>query len=336
MALAATLTLASAKYTLKSDLSHKNFFSQFSLYTGPDPTKGFVNYQNLTSAIANQYVGYLNESVFLGVDYTSKDPAGRASVRAESNERFNKGLLIADIAHMPENICGTWPAFWLLGADPWPQHGEIDILEGVNDYDRNAVTLHTSAGCAVDNATMGPAKDGEQAQQEFTGYMATSNCDVQAADQDKNVGCSVKAPSKEAGDSYLPSYGKDFNDNGGGVYTLEWTDSFIQAWFFPRNAQNFPDTTQMTESPDPSGWGTPLAKFQGQGCNFNERFKDLRIIFNTAFCGEWAGAEKEWEKSCKKKTGVDKCADYVRDNPQAFENVYWEIKGLRWFEQEQE
>jgi hypothetical protein len=115
MALAAiTLLLPSlgaAEYTLKTDLSYKNFFDDFELFSDADPTHGFVQYQNLDNAIANQYVGYLNESVFLGVDYKNKDPNGRASVRAESTVTFDKGLIIADIAHMPLNECGTWPAF---------------------------------------------------------------------------------------------------------------------------------------------------------------------------------------------------------------------------------
>ena len=94
-------SLVSAKYQLTKDLSHENFFDNFELFSDADPTQGFVQYQNLTSAIENHYVGYLDDSVFLGVDYKTKDPAGRASVRAESKITFNKGLLIADIKHMP-------------------------------------------------------------------------------------------------------------------------------------------------------------------------------------------------------------------------------------------
>ncbi|OBT59795.1 hypothetical protein VE03_10744, partial [Pseudogymnoascus sp. 23342-1-I1] len=42
-------------------------------------------------------------------------------------------------------------AFWLFGPD-WPNSGEIDIIEGVNNQATNIVTLHTAAGCAINNA----------------------------------------------------------------------------------------------------------------------------------------------------------------------------------------
>jgi hypothetical protein len=39
-------------------------------------------------------------------------------------------------------------AFWTNGPN-WPNGGEIDILEGVNDYTNNQATVHTSAGCTL-------------------------------------------------------------------------------------------------------------------------------------------------------------------------------------------
>ncbi|KAF2660728.1 glycoside hydrolase family 16 protein [Lophiostoma macrostomum CBS 122681] len=337
MALAATTlllpSLSAAQYALKTDLSYKNFFSNFNLFSDADPTHGFVQYQNYDEAIKNQYVGYLNESIFLGVDYKTKDPNGRASIRAESTVTFDKGLLVADIAHMPSNECGTWPALWLLGTGvEWPNNGEIDILEGVNDYTRNSVTLHTNSGCMVNNSTMSNStgQSGTTQQSAFDGWMSTANCDVAATDQAKNVGCSIMAPAEEAGPGkYLPTYGAEFNAAGGGVYALEWTDQSIQAWFFPRNSTEFASATSA--NPDPSQWGTPLAKFQGS-CNIEDHFKNMTVQINVSFCGDWAGSDVEWNKSCAKKTGVAKCEDYVRDHPEAFESVYWEIKGLKWFE----
>ena len=49
---------------------------------------------------------------------------------------------------MPQG-CGTWPAIWEVREDGWPNYGEVDILEGVNDVSPNSVTLHTTAGCTM-------------------------------------------------------------------------------------------------------------------------------------------------------------------------------------------
>lgn len=48
--------------------------------------------------------------------------------------------------HVLDRSCrSTWPAIWEVG-DNWPNGGEIDILEGVNDSGSNKATLHTTGG----------------------------------------------------------------------------------------------------------------------------------------------------------------------------------------------
>ncbi|KAH7095121.1 concanavalin A-like lectin/glucanase domain-containing protein [Paraphoma chrysanthemicola] len=335
----------SGAYTLTDDLSYDNFFDNFDFFSGPDPTRGFVQYHNASSAIEQGLVGYLEDtkSVFMGVDYTNKDPKGRASVRLESKKNFNHGLLVADIRHMPPSQCGLWLACWLLGAESWPAGGEVDLVEGVNDYEHNAVTLHTSNGCVVDNVTslIPGSAQADDFDAPFTGTLTTADCDVAAANQDKNVGCSIKAPSSlsqvqigrgsSQDQTSLPSYGTEFNKAGGGIYAMEWTTTSISVWFFPRTSPLYTSTANST-TPDPKQWGTPLAHFAGSGCDLAARFRDLRIIFNTAFCGEWAG--KEWDRSCAEKTGVDTCDAYVRDHPEVFKEAYWEVSGLKWFQRQ--
>jgi hypothetical protein len=55
---------------------------------------------------------------------------GRDSVRIISNQVYGDSVIVVELTHMPEG-CATWPAFWTLSpAGPWPQGGEIDIIEG--------------------------------------------------------------------------------------------------------------------------------------------------------------------------------------------------------------
>lgn len=58
--------------------------------------------------------------IYMGVDYSGTPSNGRQSVRISSNAAYNEGLVILDLEHFPGGICGTWPAFWMLGSGDWP------------------------------------------------------------------------------------------------------------------------------------------------------------------------------------------------------------------------
>jgi hypothetical protein len=63
---------------------------------------------------------------------TIVDPSarGRDSVRISSLNAYDDAIFVLDLTHMPAG-CATWPAFWTLSKDgPWPNGGEIDIIEG--------------------------------------------------------------------------------------------------------------------------------------------------------------------------------------------------------------
>lgn len=191
----------------------------------------------------------------------------------------------------------------MVGPD-WPTGGEIDILEGVNEQSNNAMTLHTAPNCKI-----GPDTS------IFAGEVTTPNCDVNASTQSKNSGCSIESPSTN-------SYGEGLNAIGGGVYATQWTAEAISVYYFPRGS--VPDDV-LGDAPNPDGWGLPAAKFAG-ACDIDNMFKDQQIVFNTAFCGDWAG--EVWESgSCAKKAAT--CDEYVQNNPEAFKDAHWTINALK-------
>ena len=151
---------------------------------------------------------------------------------------------------------------WLVGPD-WPNEGEIDIIEGVNDASNNAMTLHTSDGCSVTD-------DGA-----FTGTLGTTNCYVNAPDQSTNAGCDIQNQDTQ-------SYGANFNRIGGGVIATEWTSSAINIWFFPRGTTPADITAGK---PDPTSWKEPVAQFQGD-CDIDARFQNQQIVGGHSFKSE--------------------------------------------------
>ena len=136
------------------------------------------------------------------VDTTPQVTGNRNSVRIQTQFSFTGGLVILDSVHMPTG-CGTWAAFWTNGA-LWPTTGEIDIVEGVNDYTNNQATLHTGAGCTLPNNINALNSSGN--------LVSGTNC---AAVQTNNEGCGYRATQTN-------SFGAAFNNNGGGVFASEF------------------------------------------------------------------------------------------------------------------
>lgn len=104
----------------------------FDFYTGDDPVMGYVNFLNEEDAVQRKLFQVMpNNSIYIGVDSENRvEGKGRESIRLHSKRRYNHGLFILDLAHMPVSICGTWVSFWLYGWDrPWPQDGEIHIIK---------------------------------------------------------------------------------------------------------------------------------------------------------------------------------------------------------------
>ena len=331
-ALAATTTVGNA-YQLVDKFSGPTFFDSFDFFEDADPTHGSVAYASRLTAAPNKLIGVVlnadnpTPSAYLGVDATTIT-SKRPSVRLTSKKSYNHALVLADIKHMPSG-CGVWPAIWMTGPN-WPSNGEIDIVEQVNGNPYNTATLHTSANCAI----TGNVSSGHSPL--FSGTLETPDCDINAPSQSKNAGCGIRAPINDTftigNESCIHSTaGSAFNTQLGGVYATLWTSAGVSIYFFPRD---YIPTDISSGNPDPSSWTSkPQAVFSGNGCNFDAHLKELQLVINTDFCGDWAG--NTWEADgCAASTGVATCAEYVANHPKAFETAYWLFNSISVFSNE--
>ncbi|KAH0357474.1 hypothetical protein KCU83_g692, partial [Aureobasidium melanogenum] len=313
LAILSCATLATS-HALKEDFTgndYKDFFNKFSYWTDADPTKGFVNYVDQDSAWQNGLIGN-GRNIYIGVDHTSVAPQhGRKSVRMTSKSAFNPGtLIVADISHMPET-CGTWPAFWTTSRTPhWPQEGEIDIIEQANGAHYNQMSIHLSEKQGQCNVDKDP-------------WMRASKDRWGDCSEEGQKGCNANDPRGN-------SFGGGFNQNGGGVYAMEWTWSHIRIWFFPRHSIPSGASGPMGDKPDPAVWGQPTPSFEGADCELNSHFKNQHIVIDTTLCGIWAGGTSA-TSGCAASTGFKTCEDYVKNKPEDFRSAFWTFKYLRVF-----
>lgn len=125
-------------YRLVEAHEGRDFFSYYDFYNGSDSlgSAGFNAYVSQSRAEELGIVGIITgeqedgtkeELVYLSSAPTKVGP--RDSIRLEGRRRFERGLFVLDVRHMPDG-CGVWPAFWMTDEDAWPWNGEIDVLEG--------------------------------------------------------------------------------------------------------------------------------------------------------------------------------------------------------------
>ncbi|KAG9663609.1 glycoside hydrolase family 16 protein, partial [Aureobasidium melanogenum] len=307
-----TASAVSYSYSLQDTYAGSNFYEGFNFFTDSDPTHGFVQYVDQATAISSGILGYgTGNTAKWGVDDTTvlyANSTGRQSVRLEGKVNYNHGLFLADIKHMPGSICGVWPAFWTLGDSTWPAHGELDIIEGVNMASTNQIAAHTAPNCTMKF-------------QNQTGWANGYDCAVSTGGA---AGCAT-------GSNDQTGYGDGFNANGGGVYAMQWTSEFMKVWFFPRNAI---PASISSGSPSPAlDFGTPVGNFDGGSCDIDSHFINHRMIFDTTFCGDWAGSVYSSTSCPLASSGGNGCVDYVAGNPSAFKEAYWEVNYIKFFDE---
>jgi len=281
---------------------------------------------------------------------SSPTPLGpRNSIRLEGRRRFNRGLFLIDLRHMPAG-CGTWPAIWLSDEANWPVNGEIDIVEGVNYQNTAKTALHTTQQCGMEEVPEGSKTgswdtavgipDGKTGVPDMT-FRYAKNCFVYDPHQWINQGC-VATDLRTEG----RSLGMPLNENGGGVYALEWdpVNSHIRTWVFsphgrvPRNLRDALRTATEVDvgkrvAPDTNLWGLPYGHFPiGEGTNCpSGHFRNMRLVINLAFCGSVAG--NRYFMDCPDKFKKFKtCEEYVASNPEELKEAYWKIRGVYVYE----
>ena len=147
----------------------------------------------------------------------------------------------------------------------------------------------------------------------MTGKIDKADCNVSGGGD--NAGCGITTTDSK-------SYGAGLNSIQGGVYATEVTASQITVWFFPRSS--IPQDIK-SGSPNPSGWSKPQAVFKG--CDVKSHFQDMQIVFDTTFCGDWAGAVWSSDSTCSSKAAT--CQDYVKNHPEGFKEAYWRVNSLK-------
>ncbi|RXW21845.1 hypothetical protein EST38_g4019 [Candolleomyces aberdarensis] len=209
-------------YTLDDEIVGYKFYHAFEWQSIVDPTHGRVQYVDMATSIRHNLTYATKDTFVLRGDYQKTLPPsgpGRMSARIMSKQVYKKHVVVVDLRHMPQG-CGTWPAIWETAIGNWPNDGEVDIVEGVNNMVPNAAALHTGPGCVM------PPQEGRT----HTGTAGQLECDAAV---NHNTGCTVKFPSSP------PSFGPPFNANGGGWFAMERSDEEgIKIWFWAREPRH--------------------------------------------------------------------------------------------------
>lgn len=311
---------AGERYELEESYVGNEFLDKWDFFTDPDPTHGHVEYVDSATAVREGLARSMPDMAYVGVDMTT--PATNASlkrrsVRLHSKATYNGGLFIIDVEHMPRG-CGSWPAFWMFGADEqhvWPSWGEYDFIEALHNGDKMTTTLHTGAGCS--QSQVKPGKHFSQRWKNGATGQPANNCDVNAEGQYLNQGCSQ--------DGAPASAGPIFNAAGGGTFVGEWDPvvGHIRQWFWPRGSE---PADVAARTPEPDLWGQPAAYFSlaRETCS-PEHLRNMKMVLNIALCGDLGKAF--YSLNCPAEASRKSCEELVSD-PQSLSEAFWSIRKL--------
>jgi hypothetical protein len=281
----------------------------------------------------------------VGEPYNTADGPRRNSVHVATNRRFKHMLAAMRYQHVPFGL-GVWPAFWMNGAAPWPENGEMDILEYASHAGQK-VSVHTgnSNHCKLNPQLV--EQCGEMPDSNGMGFDCYTNYGQ------NRLGC---APTTFAG-RREPEYWSSHP----GALAVEWTERFMKVFYF--DEENIPADLD-SGTPQPNTWDEKwvISYFPFAGSNEAnpgdcpnpaDILGPQEIIMNLELCGDWAGSgwspqdddpgASDWRGKrdrgeCQVSNyhhAADCCGNYIGQpemNDYLHNNAYWDVEYLRVFE----
>jgi len=281
-------------YRLDWAAEGSSFFDGWSFET-EDATHGAVSYLDRASALESGVAQAFDSHAILRTGGRSKNETlKRDSIRLQSERGWDDFLLVMKFTHVPYG-CGLWPAFWLFGQDkPWPEAGELDILEWVHDIPQQT-SLHTahSNRCKLDASLM-----------EKYPTMPDLNKGGYDCETDYLAGKRGCAPNK------LPVVTGEFFNEQRGVIAVEKTSEYAKVFHIPE--AELPADAEST-SPRPESWEKwvisyyPFAESEARvpgSCPEPAKvMTDQHIILNIELCGDWGSPTWGVSEQCLNKVG---------------------------------
>lgn len=308
---------------IESDWKFSPFGNDF--FENGDPTHGIVQYGDNFDLI--KIINKNNKKQLkIDIENKSNNNKWRKAPRIHFIKKtFDEGLFILDLDHLPF-APGLWPSFWFKGltndSARWACNGEIDVIEGITDKlnksTTNYSTLHTNIINGDDCIQNIPEITNKSCSAGDIGYYT---CGCSGTENCPNLGCGIHWKNSN-------TFGKDFNDNGGGTYAIEISkDKGITIWFWPRNDPMFPEDFK-NENISTTNWQTQKDnKIQFNACP--NHFKNLVLIINTTLCGDWAGSVYDPND---KNNSQKECQGYATDPNVNITNGYWLINYFKIYE----
>lgn len=209
----------------------------------------------------------------------------RQSAKIQTKKSWKYFLMMMRYSNVPWG-CGVWPALWTHASGvPWPNGGELDVLEYANDAPQQT-SFHTGDAntCRLDPGVVNACR--AMPDTNGMGY----DCTTRYPDK---LGC---APNT------LPLLPGELWAREGGVVAVQWTESFVKVFHIPE--AELPEGIDG-DAPDPNSWGRWLVSFYpfaasearapGSCPSPQDVMAPQQLVLNINMCGDWAG--KIWNIS---------------------------------------
>jgi len=260
-----------------------------------DFNNGAVDYLTREDAIADKVVEAHETHAILRTGSRSSKRYKRNSAKLRSNRAWTYMLMAMKFSHTPWG-CGLWPAFWTHAPGwRWPEGGELDILEYVNDFP-SQTSFHTGAKnkCTMDGGVVNMPYCQPMPDLNGMNYDCTTR-------YPKQLGC---APNK------LPLWSPYEWAHNPSVIAVQWTERFIKVFVIPE--RDIPADLE-SDDPYPDGWDRWLVAWYpfalsnerrpGTCANPGKVMEPQNLIININFCGDWAGKVWPFSGSCVNRVG---------------------------------